>query len=69
MTESDPTQRLKVIALVDELLDTRKQLSDSKSDRDKNFFTSKCNTLDRQIDECVFELYGLSEEEREMVEG
>ncbi len=69
---SDRTQivlRDKIISLVDNMLETKKQLSESKTDRDKNFFSSKCESLDKQIDECVYELYGLNEEERKMVEG
>lgn len=36
---------------------------------DKNYFTTKCGTLDRQLDVCVWELYGMQEEERKVMEG
>lgn len=36
---------------------------------DKNFFESKCATLDRQIDQLVYELYDLTPDEIANVEG
>ena len=36
---------------------------------DKNFYESKCATLDRQIDQLVYELYDLTPEEIAIVEG
>lgn len=39
----------------------------SKTDRNKNFFSAKCKSHDKQIDECVYELYVLSEKERGVI--
>jgi hypothetical protein len=36
---------------------------------DKNFYESKCATLDRQIDQLLDELYELTPEEIAIVEG
>lgn len=40
-----------------------------KTNGDKNHLTRKCETLDRQIDELVYQLYGLTDEEIKIVEG
>lgn len=36
---------------------------------DKNYLERKCETLDKQIDKLVYQLYGLTEEEIKIVEG
>lgn len=59
----------KVISAVDQMLTTKKQLQQAKTDGDKNYLNRKCETLDRQIDELVYQLYGLTEEEIKIVEG
>ena len=40
-----------------------------QSDKDKDFYESKCAALDRQIDALVYDLYGLTEAEIKIVEG
>ena len=47
----------------------RKQLQQAKTEGDKNYLQRKCHTLDKQIDELVYQLYGLTEEEIKIVEG
>lgn len=39
-----------------------------KTDSDKTYLERKCATLDKQIDELVYQLYGLTEEEIKIVE-
>jgi type I restriction-modification system DNA methylase subunit len=56
-----------MISLVDEILDAKLKLAAAKSDADKDFYTTKCTTLDDRIDELVYELYGLTEDERAIV--
>lgn len=51
------------------MLDARKQLAAARTERDKTFYESKCGSLDRQIDELVYELYELTPEEIAIVEG
>jgi len=58
-----------LILLVDQIFEAKKQLTIAKTDKDKNFYESKCNSLDRQIDRLVYELYGLTEEEIKVVEN
>ena len=52
-----------------QVLGAKKQLAAVRSDGDKNFYESKCATLDRQIDNLVYELYDLTDDEIVIVEG
>ena len=58
-----------MIQLVDKLLEAKKQVASARTEREKNFYESKCATLDRQIDTLVYELYNLTLEEIAIVEG
>ena len=55
--------------VADQMLGAKKQLAAVRSDGDKNFYESKCATLDRQIDNLVYELYDLTDDEIAIVEG
>jgi hypothetical protein len=59
----------KVISLVDQILTTKKQLQQAKTEGDKNYLQRKCEQLDKEIDQLVYQLYGLTEEEIRIVEG
>jgi hypothetical protein len=59
----------KVINLVDQMLTTKKQLQQAKTESDKNYLKRKCERLDKEIDQLVYQLYGLTEEEIKIVEG
>ena len=50
------------------MLEAKKQLASARTERDKTFYESKCATLDRQIDNLVYELYDLTSEEIAIVE-
>lgn len=65
--KNDKAIHEKITHLVDQMLEGKKKLNESKSDRDKEFYTRKCEALDKQIDDAVFELYGLTEEEKQIV--
>lgn len=68
----DPLDRArhgKMVRLVEQMLAAKQQLASARTDKDRNYFTGKCNTLDRQIDALVYELYGLTEEEIALVES
>jgi len=58
-----------VIMLVDQMLESKKQLATAKTDSEKEYLEKKCKGLDRQIDALVYQLYGLTEEEIKIVEG
>jgi hypothetical protein len=57
-----------MIAKVDAILDAKKRLSESKTDKDRVYYERRGNSLDRQIDQLVYELYGLTEAEIKIVE-
>jgi hypothetical protein len=44
-------------------------LAEAQSDKDKNFYTNRCDGLDRQIDALVYDLYALTPAEIKIVEG
>ena len=57
-----------LVSLVDQMLESKKQLNAAKTDKDKTYYERKCESLDRQIDTEVYSLYGLTEEEIKIVE-
>ncbi|HEX7722684.1 MAG TPA: hypothetical protein VF397_11040 [Pyrinomonadaceae bacterium] len=63
----DASKRLN--KLVDQMLEGKKQLASAQTERDKTFYEKKCATLDRQIDNLVYELYELTPEEIALVDG
>jgi hypothetical protein len=58
-----------IVGLVGQMLQSKENLSATKTDAEKNRLELQCESLDRQIDEAVYELYGLTEEEIKIVEG
>ena len=56
------------MAKVEAMLEAKKQLAKAKTDKDKAYYENKCAALDRQIDRLVYQLYGLTEEEVQIVE-
>ena len=67
--ESQKNHNKKLIQLVDQMLEAKKQLASAKTDSEKDYLEKKCSTIDRQIDALVYELYELTEEEIKIVEG
>ena len=55
--------------LVDQMLDAQKLFHNAKSDNDKKMFKQKIEIIDKQIDELVYKLYELTDEEIKIVEG
>jgi hypothetical protein len=51
-----------------QLLDSKQHWLAAKTDKDKNYYSSKCAAFDHQIDALVYELYDLAEEEIQIVE-
>jgi hypothetical protein len=49
-------------------MQARRLLLIAKIDKDKDYYEAKCESLDRQIDSLVYELYGLTESEIKLVE-
>jgi adenine-specific DNA-methyltransferase len=62
-------QEQKMITLVEQMLESKKREKEATSDREKEYIADHIKSLDFQIDNLVYEMYGLSDEEREIVEG
>jgi len=65
---ADTARHDRITQLVDQMIEAKKQLAAARSEGDRNFYESKCATLDRQIDVLVYELYDLTPEEIAIVE-
>jgi type I restriction-modification system DNA methylase subunit/predicted type IV restriction endonuclease len=59
----------RIVDLVDKLLDLHKQLAAAKSAPEKTAIQRQIDATDKQIDELVYELYGITIEERRVIEG
>jgi hypothetical protein len=66
---ADKARHDKIVSLVEQMLAAKKQLPLAQSDADKDFYANKFAALDRQIDDLVYELYGLTDDEIKIVEG
>jgi hypothetical protein len=64
----DKALRDKMVAMLDRILDLHKQFSLAKNPNDKTQLQHEIEATDRQIDQLVYDLYGLTEEEIKMVE-
>jgi len=66
---ADKSRHDRMVQLVEQILEAKKQLATAQSDKDRSYYESKCAGLDRQIDRLVYDLYGLTEEEIAIVEA
>ena len=69
---NDPQDKARhdnIVKLVEQMLEAKEKLSCAKTESETNRLEMQCQTLDRQIDKTVYELYGLTEEEIKIVEG
>lgn len=67
--DTDKAHHDKIVSLVEQMLSLNKQLAMAKTDHEKTSLQRQINAVDRQIDQVVYELYGLSKEEVNIVEG
>jgi len=65
---SDKARHDRMVAFVDQMLELNKQLESAKTDHDKTAIQRQIDATDRQINQLVYELYGLTEEEIKIVE-
>jgi len=64
----DKIRHDRMAALVTEMLELHKHLSEAKTDQEKRFITQEIESTDRQIDSLVYGLYGLTADEIAVVE-
>jgi len=65
---TDKTHHEKMVSVVNKMLDLHKQLHSTESASEREIYQRQINATDRQIDNLVYELYGLSGEEIRIVE-
>jgi hypothetical protein len=56
------------VALVDNMLELQKKHHDARMERDKELYERQIKLVDAQIDRRVYDLYGLTEKEIEIIE-
>ena len=66
---ADKAQHDKMVKSVEQMLTAQKERANALTDRDIDYWQRRCDTLDRQIDELVYEMYGLTGDEIALVEG
>ena len=66
---ADSDRYNKIVRLVETMLDAKQRLAAAKTDKDKIYYENKCTFLDRHIDMIVYDLYGLTEEETNLVKA
>ena len=66
---ADKTRHDKLVVLVDKLLGLMPKLRAATSDSEKATLQNAVTATDQQIDALVYDLYGLTEEEKNLVEG
>jgi Eco57I restriction-modification methylase/TaqI-like C-terminal specificity domain len=65
----DKKRHDRMVDLVSSITEAKKRLRGSITDRDISYYESRCVSIMRNIDTLVYELYGLSDEEIQNVEG
>jgi DNA-binding protein H-NS len=58
-----------MVELVEQMLSLHKKLPAAKTEQEKTVIQRQIEATDKQIDELVYELYGLTAEEIKIVEG
>ena len=69
---ADPKEKARhdrIVGLVEQILSLHKRLLEARTPQDKNFLQQQITVTDRHIDKLVYELYGLTQEEINTVEG
>ena len=57
-----------MVQLVENMLELKKKLADTKAGHEKTLLKRQIEATDRQIDQFVYELYDLTEDEIKIVE-
>ncbi|MBD3177770.1 MAG: restriction endonuclease subunit M, partial [Armatimonadia bacterium] len=65
---SDVAKHDRMVSLVETMLDLHKRLHDAKTKHDREIIQRQIDATDRQIDQLVYELYELTDEEIAIVE-
>jgi hypothetical protein len=66
---ADRVRHSKIVDLVGDILNLHDRLATAMDPGEKTAIERQIATTDRQIDELIYELYGLTDEEIKIVEG
>jgi hypothetical protein len=66
---ADAARHERMVGLVQRMLALHKQLAAASISADRTLYQRQIDATDRQIDALVYDLYGLTDEEIEIVEG
>jgi len=66
--KKDKSLNDKIIKNVEQILDLHQRLNRAKADVEKTMFQRQIDTIDKQIDQLVYELYHLSKDEIKLIE-
>jgi hypothetical protein len=66
---SDISRHKRIVELVKQMLESYERLPQAKTPNEKESLQRQIDATDKQIDQLVYQLYGLTDEEIEMVEG
>jgi len=66
---AEKSQHAKFVSLVDDMLELQKKYNEVRMERDKELYERQIKIVDAQIDELVYDLYGLTEAEIKVVEN
>jgi hypothetical protein len=66
---ADKTAHDRMVKLVDSMLRLHQQLAAAKSEAQKAIMQRQIDATDAEIDNLVYELYGITDEERRIIEG
>ena len=58
-----------IVRSVEQIMDTKKKLAEAANERDRDFWTNKCNVLEDAIDQAVYRLYDLTPDEIKLIEN
>lgn len=66
---AEKKQHDRMVQHVEAMLATQQQLAAATNEKDRSYYENKAADLDRKIDELTYDLYGLTPEERELVQA
>lgn len=58
-----------IVGSVEQIMEAKPKLAAAASERDRDFWQNKCDVLEKTIDDTVYKLYGLTQDEIGLVEG
>jgi hypothetical protein len=66
---ADKARHDKMVALVDQMISHNKHFASAKTDHEKTALQRQIDATEKQIDRLVYDLYGLTEAEQEIIES